>query len=108
MAPKKKKAKAVKRAKKPAKKAVKKSKPKAKAKAAPKKAKPAAKAAVSAPARPGKVKKAKPRGAKQKDPILPWRSPLPGETFLGIVDDFYGKIGVITLNLVAPLKTGEK
>ncbi len=39
---------------------------------------------------------------------LPWRHALPGETMVGIVDDFYSHLSVITLTLQSPLKVGDK
>lgn len=39
---------------------------------------------------------------------LPWRKALPGETFVGIVDDFYGHVSVIAFNLQGALAVGDK
>lgn len=85
-------------------KAVKKSKP---AKAPAKK--PAAKPVKAAAKPAGKKRATKPaKKSNQKDPILPWRAPLPGEKYVGVVDDFYAQIGVITLNLEGALKVGDQ
>jgi putative protease len=82
------------------KKAVKKTVKKAKTKKAPpKKAKPAKKPAA-------KKSPAKKKAAQA--PVLPWRQAKPGETFLGIVDDFFSHVNVITINLKAPLSVGDK
>ncbi len=39
---------------------------------------------------------------------LPWRHALPGETLVGVVDDYYSHLSVITLTAQAPLKVGDK
>ncbi len=91
-------------AKKPAKKAVKKSVKKAVKKAAKK---------VSAKAKPQKTATQKKAAAKRRGglagpaPLFPWRIPKPGETRVGIVDDFYSHISVITFTLTAPLSVGD-
>lgn len=41
-------------------------------------------------------------------PPLPWRHALPGETLVGVVDDYYSHLSVITLTAQAPLKVGDK
>jgi hypothetical protein len=81
--------------KKPVRKASKKTAPKKKA--APKK-------------KPARVKKP---AAKAVKPVvkevaeLPWRKSLPGEFKLGVVQDFYGHLGVIVFTLEAPLAVGD-
>ncbi|MBK8574328.1 MAG: hypothetical protein IPN90_01160 [Elusimicrobia bacterium] len=42
------------------------------------------------------------------EPPLPWRHALPGETMVGVVDDYYSHLSVITLTLQSPLKVGDK
>lgn len=78
----------------------KKAAPKAKRKTAPKKVKKSP------------VRKAAPRAARKKAaapaPALPWREALPGETLVGVVEDFYGHVSVIALTLRAALKVGDK
>jgi len=86
--------------KKASKKAVKK-KPVSKAKkAAPRKAKAAAK--------PKPAKKAKGRSKGAPPIVLPWRQPLPGESLVGVVDDFFSEVGVITFTVQAPLEVGDQ
>lgn len=75
-----------------------------------KKRKPAKKAASKR--RP--VKKAKARKVKKavkktapKPVEFPWRVALKGEKFIGVVEDFFGHIGVIALTLKTPLALGE-
>lgn len=92
--------KAKKAAPKKAKKAVKKKAP-AKKKPAPRKA---AKKAAPKKKAPAKKKAARP----QPQPKLPWRVPLAGETHIGVVDDYYGHIGVIAFTLTAPLSVGAR
>lgn len=94
-----KKAKAARKTKKaaPKKKAAKRKAPKAR-RPAPKTKKAAAKAPKT---------KATPQAAPQA-PALPWREPLPGETKLGMVDDYYSHIGVLVLKLEAALAVGDK
>ena len=96
----------------PKKKKVKKSKP-VKRKAAPKpKPKPkkkskTAKASVS-PAKSSRAAK-KPASKKSPPPPLAPRPPLiiPGEKFLGKIEDFFGKISVIALTLKESLSLGD-
>jgi outer membrane biosynthesis protein TonB len=71
-------------------------------KTAPKKAKAAAKKPAAKKAK-AKSKRAKAPAA----PVLPWRDAKPGETFLGIVDDFFSHVNVITINLKAALAVGD-
>lgn len=55
------------------------------------------------------VKKAKPKKKVVVPPDpLPWRHALPGETMVGVVDDYYSHLSVITLTLQSPLKVGDK
>lgn len=96
----KRKTKKVKTAKKAGKPALKKKAPKAR------RAK-AKKAAPKAKARKPKAKAGKPKAAAPQAP-LPWRHPLPGEAKIGMVDDYFSHIGVIVLNLEAPLAVGDK
>jgi putative protease len=89
-------------------------KPKA---AKPKAAKP--KAAKPAP-KPAAKKSKSGRGASKSapaakrsprptlPPVLPWRLPQPGETLVGVVDDYFSKVGVITLTLRAPVALGDR
>lgn len=41
-------------------------------------------------------------------PSLPWRHALPGETMVGVIDDYYSHLSVMTLTLQSPLKVGDK
>lgn len=41
-------------------------------------------------------------------PALPWRQPLPGETFIGVVEDYFGHLGVVALTLNQPLAVGDR
>lgn len=56
------------------------------------------------------VKKAPPKKVKVEEaaPPLPWRHALPGETMVGVVDDYYSHLSVITLTVQSPLKVGDK
>lgn len=56
------------------------------------------------------VKKARAKKVKVEEggTPLPWRHALPGETMVGVVDDFYSHLSVITLTLQSPLKVGDK
>lgn len=81
-------------------------------KAAPKRKaakRPARKAAAkkAAPKKAAARKKAKPQAPAGPAP-LPWRVPLEGESKLGVVQDYYGHIGVIALTLEGSLKVGDK
>lgn len=78
-------------------------------KAAPKKKasakrKPAAKAA---PKKKGSAK-ARKRVAAPEQHALPWREPLPGEAKAGVVDDYFGHLGVIAFKLEGTLNVGDK
>jgi hypothetical protein len=88
--------------KKPAKKktAPKKAKKPAAKKAAPKKAAPKAKA--------GKKAKAPKRSRGVAPVVLPWRQPLPGESLVGVVDDFFSHVGVITFTVRAAFEVGDQ
>lgn len=68
--------------------------------------KPAGKrAAKPAPAaRPGKRKAAK----EPPEPVLPWRQALPGETLVGVVDDFFSHVNAIAFTLRQPLAVGDR
>lgn len=56
-----------------------------------------------------KVATAKPKkAAAPQAPVLPWRVPREGETKLGMVQDYYGHIGVLIVTLEQPLKVGDK
>lgn len=104
MAKKTKKKTAVKAKKKPAKKPVKKAVKKAAKKTAKKisvKAKPKA---VAAPKKTAAKRKG---GVSGPAPVFAWRIPKPGERLVGIVDDFYSHISVITFTLTAPLSVGD-
>jgi hypothetical protein len=68
---------------------------------APKKAPAAKKKGKSAAKRPGRI-------APPAAPVLPWRQALPGETWVGVVDDFYSHISVMTLTLQAALSMGQQ
>ena len=61
----------------------------------------AKKKTVKTPSIKKKVKPAEPTP-------LPWRHALPGETLVGVVDDYYSHLSVITLTAQAPLKVGDK
>lgn len=55
------------------------------------------------------VKKAKPKKLVVAPPDpLPWRHALPGETLVGVVDDYYSHLSVITLKVQSPLTVGDK
>jgi hypothetical protein len=99
-----KKVKAKKKVKKAAKKKAVKSRVKVKAKKGPA-GKSAAKAAKGK--KGGRKKKTLPELEPQA-PHLPWRDALPGETLIGVVDDFFGHIGVITMTLQESLKVGQR
>ena len=71
------------------------------AKKTPKKSAPAKKV-VRRPAPKAKAKQV------EAPPPLPWRKALPGETFIGVVDDFYGHVSVIAFNLQGALAVGDK
>lgn len=91
--------------------APKKKKPVAKKKAKPARQakKPAAAKKKAAPKKKPQAKKArKPAPAELPQPELPWRQPLAGETKIGVVDDYFGHLGVIALTLEAPLAAGDK
>ena len=90
------------KAKRPAKRAPKKKAAKAK-KPARKPAKAAKKAAPKAKSAKKKAQKAAP-----KEPVLPWRAPLPGESKIGVVDDYFGHIGVIAFTLEKPVSVSQK
>lgn len=81
--------------------------PKKKAKKAKKPVRKAAKAAKKAAPKAAKRKKAAPK-VEHKEPVLPWRAPLPGETKVGVVDDYFGHIGVIAFALEKSLSAGQK
>lgn len=54
------------------------------------------------------VKKAQPKKKVVVPPDpLPWRHALVGETMVGVVDDYYSHLSVITLTLQSPLKVGD-
>jgi len=106
---------------------------KTKARAARRKAKPArrparrpaAKAARRPAAKRTAVKKRPVRGTKKKGATkkkkarikikvkmpqpqsFPWREPLPGETLIGVVDDFLTHLSVTLVTLQAPLAVGD-
>lgn len=70
-----------------------------------------AKSSVQKTTKPKKAapKAKKARAAKaRREPVLLWRRALPGETKLGVVDDYYGHVGVIALKLETPLSVGQK
>lgn len=94
---------------KPAKKAAKEAVKKPVRKTAKKTAKKAApRTAAKAAGKPSKNKsKAAPKQRRGPDPLLAWRIPKPGEILVGVVDDFYSHIGVITFTLRAPLNAGD-
>lgn len=114
---------AKKKAKKPAK-AKKAAKKKPAAKIARKPAKKAAKkTAKRAAPQPAAKKAAKPKAAQKaksakkakgpkKPPAgprpLPWRQPQPGEVKLGVVDDYFSHLCVMTMKLDAPISLGER
>lgn len=71
---------------------------------------------VKIPAKKSVAKKltVKKNGAKKKtvpppkvEP-LPWRHALPGETMVGVIDDYFSHLSVMTLTLQSPLKVGDK
>ena len=75
-------------------------------KAVKKPIKKATKKAVKKPV----VKKAPAKKVKVEEAAtpLPWRHALPGETMVGVVDDFYSHLSVITLTVQSSLKVGDK
>lgn len=68
-------------------------------------AKPAGKSAAS---KLKKTMKAAPPDQTPAEPPLPWRHALPGETFIGIVEDYFSHVGVFSLKLEQPLAVGAK
>lgn len=71
--------------------------------------KPAAKKAApkkKAPARSSKPTSRRP--AKAEPVALPWRQPLAGETWIGVVEDYFSHVGVIATTLKAALAVGDK
>ncbi len=84
-------------------------------KKAKKKKKPAKKK-MAAKKRPAKKKKtAKKKTAKRKrrkkgpqEPVMPWRHPLPGETFLGVIEDYFQQVGVVALTLKSSVALGDR
>lgn len=97
-------------------KTVRKARPKAKPRKKAPARKPAAKKKASA-RKPAAAKKraAKPapkrrsKAAKEPpEPILPWRQALPGETLVGVVDDFFSHVNVIAFTLRQPLAVGDR
>lgn len=81
-----------------------------KAKAKPKKktaSKPRKAAKKAAPKKALKSKKKKSKAVKSEAP-RPGIAAPPNSTLLGLVDDFYAKIGVVTLVLQASLSVGDR
>ncbi len=91
-----------KRSRKPAKKSVRRAKAVSKKRPAKK-----ARAKRAGKARVKRAKKSS-KKVKEKPPEFPWRVPLKGEMFMGVVEDFFGHIGVIALTLKAPLNVGDR
>ncbi len=87
-------AKKKKKKKKPVKKKAKKKRPAKKKKAAKKK--------------PAKKKAAKRKKKGRREPVLQWRQPLPGETFLGVIDDYFQQAGVVALTLKSAVALGDR
>jgi hypothetical protein len=56
---------------------------------------------VHKPAKKTKRVRKSAKKASQKPPEFPWRIPLKGEQFLGIVEDFFGHINVLALTIRA-------
>lgn len=57
--------------------------------------------------RPKSKKKAKKKT--QPPPVeLPWRKALPGETLLGVVDDFFAHVSVFAITLKNPVSIGDR
>ena len=54
------------------------------------------------------LKKTAVKKVSESEPVLPWRTPLEGEKFLGIIDDYYQHVSVIALYLKEPLRLGER
>ena len=100
----------------PAKKHVlkKKAKPTKKTKKAPKKKAAKRRAVKAVKVKAAKTPKRRARKPAKKTaatapaPVLPWREPLPGETKIGLVEDYYSHINVIVLTLEQPLAVGDK
>lgn len=71
-------------------------------------AKKTMKAAKPAAPKLKKTMKAAPPAQTPAEPPLPWRHALPGETFIGIVEDYFSHVGVFALKLEQPLAVGAK
>jgi len=84
-----------KKARKPVKKAVSKKRPVKKTKR------------VHKPAQKAKRTRKSAKKTPPKAPEFPWRVPLKGEKYLGVVEDFFGHINVLALTLEAPLGVGD-
>lgn len=98
---------AKKKKKKPVKKKTQKKKKPAKKKKAAKKRPAKKKAAKKKPAK----KKAAKRKRKKKKPqeqVMAWRKPLPGETFLGVIEDYFQQVGVVALTLKSSVALGDR
>jgi hypothetical protein len=93
-----------------------KKKPTSSKKAVKKAGKKSVKKAVKKNIKKAVVKKSAVKRATVKKPALPpavaaplpWRQALPGETLVGVVDDYYGHLSVITLTVQSPLRVGDK
>jgi hypothetical protein len=77
-----------------------------------KKHKPAKKAVLKKrPAKKAQAKRTVKKSPKKKTapklPEFPWRVPLKGEKFLGVVEDFFGHVSVLATTLKQPLKVGD-
>ncbi|MBD3271093.1 MAG: hypothetical protein GF384_00980 [Elusimicrobia bacterium] len=63
-----------------------------------------------------KVKKSKPKSSRKKKSVkpavtplvLPWRAPLPGEVFIGVVEDYFSHVNVLATTLKAPVSVGAR
>lgn len=94
------------------KKTVRRSAPKKKAgkKAVARAKKPAAKKTKKTPAKKPAARAAKParKTAVAEAAVLPWRQPLVGETWIGVVEDYFSHVGVIAATLKAALAVGDR
>jgi outer membrane biosynthesis protein TonB len=85
-------------------------KKKAVKKAAPRAKKTAVKKAKKAPVKKAAARSAKParKPAAAEAAVLPWRQPVAGETWIGVVEDYFSHVGVIATTLKAALAVGDK
>lgn len=94
------------------KKTVRRSAPKKKAvkKAVARVKKTAAKKTKKTPAKKPAVRSVKParKAPAAAAAVMPWRQPLAGETWIGVVEDYFSHVGVIATTLKDALAVGDK